>query len=125
MIVDNRGQRVKLAGGNWSGGHMARHCVGGLDYQPLKKMCHEIRHKFEMNCIRLCFSLEMFYKNNIIDRELIRENKVLHGKTALEIFDETIKELTAAGIMVFLNNHTSKSQWCCSSNDGDGFWYTK
>ena len=29
-IVDTTGKRVKLAGGNWSGGHMCRHCVDGL-----------------------------------------------------------------------------------------------
>jgi len=29
-IVDSTGRRVKLAGGNWSGGHMCRHCVDGL-----------------------------------------------------------------------------------------------
>lgn len=29
-IVDATGRRVKLAGGNWSGAHMCRHCVDGL-----------------------------------------------------------------------------------------------
>ncbi len=29
-IVDATGHRVKLSGGNWSGGHAERHCVGGL-----------------------------------------------------------------------------------------------
>ena len=27
--------------------------------------------------------------------------------------------------MIYLNNHTSKSQWCCSDSDGDGLWWTK
>ena len=27
--------------------------------------------------------------------------------------------------MVYLNNHTSVSQWCCSTSDGDGLWYNK
>ena len=35
-IVDARGKRVKLAGANWSGGHMERHCVSGLEYRPLR-----------------------------------------------------------------------------------------
>jgi hypothetical protein len=35
-IVDAKNRRVKLAGGNWSGGHARRHCVGGLDVRPLK-----------------------------------------------------------------------------------------
>ena len=30
MIVDSKNRRVKLAGGNWSGAHMIRHCVDGL-----------------------------------------------------------------------------------------------
>lgn len=32
-IVDSNGKRVKIAAANWSGGHAARHCVGGLDRQ--------------------------------------------------------------------------------------------
>ncbi len=43
----------------------------------------------------------------------------------MEIFDETVKELTEGGLMVYLNNHTSKSQWCCSDSDGDGLWWNK
>jgi endoglucanase len=65
----------------------------------------------------------MFYKNNVIDHELIKANPELHGKTAMEIFDYTIDVLTKTGLMVILNNHTSKSQWCCSPSDGDGLWY--
>lgn len=29
-IVDSNGKRVRITGANWSGGHMARHCVDGL-----------------------------------------------------------------------------------------------
>ncbi len=56
-IVDSRGIRVKLAGGNWSGCHMKRHCIGGLDCRPLVDLCRDIKHKFDMNCVRLTFSL--------------------------------------------------------------------
>ena len=37
----------------------------------------------------------------------------------------TIQELTNAGLMVYLSNHTSKSQWCCSNFDGDGLWWNQ
>ena len=37
-------------------------------------MCKEIRSTFDMNAIRLTFSLEMFYRNNVIDYELIKTN---------------------------------------------------
>lgn len=35
-IVDATGTRVKLMGTNWSGGHMERHCVGGLDCRHIR-----------------------------------------------------------------------------------------
>ena len=70
-IVDKKGRRVKLAGGNWSGGHAARHCVGGLDYQDIKRLCKDIRSRFVMNCVRLTFSLELFRKNNVVPKKLI------------------------------------------------------
>ncbi len=77
-----------------------------------------------MNCIRLTFSLEMFYDNNVIDQKLIAANPNLYGKTSMEIFDYTVETLTKAGLMVILNNHTSSSQRCCSDGDGDGDWHT-
>jgi hypothetical protein len=66
-IVDSTGQRVKLAGGNWSGGHMGRHCVDGLEFRSLRDIAMDIRFKFKMNCIRLTYSLQLIYDNNIID----------------------------------------------------------
>lgn len=124
-IVDATGRRVKLAGVNWSGGHAERHCVGGLDKQKLSDICKMIRKDLDLNSVRLTFSLQMFYDNNVIDFQLIKANPELKGKTSMEIFDTTIRELTAHGIMVYLNNHTSKSQWCCSNSDGDGLWWSK
>lgn len=49
----------------------------------------------------------------------------MYGRTAKEIFVYTVEELTRAGLMVILNNHTSKSQWCCSDSDGDGLWFNE
>ncbi len=80
-----------------------------------------------MNCVRLCFSLEMFRekdgKNHFVNPQLLSANKYLFGRTAKEIFVITVNQLTEAGVMVILNNHTSKSQWCCSDHDGDGLWF--
>ena len=66
-----------------------------------------------MNCIRLTFSLQLIYDNNVVDSKYLRGNPELIGKKALDIYDYTIKTLTEAGLMVILNNHTSTSQWCC------------
>ncbi len=41
--------------------------------------------------VRLTFSLQMYFDNNVIPDALIKENPDLFGKTAMEIMDETIK----------------------------------
>jgi endoglucanase len=123
-IVDATGRRVKLAGGNWSGGHMCRHCVDGLECRPLRDLAKDIKYKFHMNCIRLTYSLQLFFDNNKVPNKYLTANPELIGKTSMEIFDYTIKILTEEGIMVILNNHTSTSQWCCSNDDGDGLWWS-
>lgn len=124
-IVDATGRRVKLAGGNWSGGHLCRHCVDGLECRPLKDIAIDLRYKFNLNCIRLTFSLQLFFDNNKVESKYLTANPELIGKTSIEIFDETIKVLTETGIMVILNNHNSTSMWCCTNEDGDGLWWTR
>jgi hypothetical protein len=42
-IVDANGKRVKLCCVNWSGAHMCRHCVDGLECRKLADICKEIR----------------------------------------------------------------------------------
>lgn len=66
----------------------------------------------------------MIYDNKVIGDKWIRSNPQFKGKTVLEVLDDTIKTLTDVGLMVILNNHTSKSQWCCTDKDGDGLWWT-
>lgn len=93
-IVDATGRRVKLAGGNWSGGHMCRHCVDGLECRPLRDIAMDIRYKFKMNCIRLTYSLQLIFDNNEIPAKYLKANKELIGKTSMQIFDITVKTLT-------------------------------
>ena len=123
-IVDSRGRRVKFAGGNWSGAHMCRHCVDGLECRPMLDIAMDIRYKFKMNVIRLTYSLQLFYDSTPVPAKFLTANPELIGKTPMEIFDITIDTLTSVGLMVFLNNHNSSSQWCCSDEDGDGLWWT-
>jgi len=75
------------------------------------------------NCVRLPFSLEMYYLNPVIEYNALTANPQLYGKTALEVFDATIDSLTQAGVAVILNNHISDAIWCCSSEDGNGLWH--
>jgi endoglucanase len=81
----------------------------------MRDIAMDIRYKFKMNCIRLTYSLQMFYENKPIPDKYLKANPELRGKTAMEIFDITVNTLTEVGLMVILNNHTSSSQWCCSN----------
>lgn len=82
-VVDSTGRRVKLAGGNWSGGHMCRHCVDGLECRPLRDIANDIRFKFKMNCIRLTYSLQLIYDNNVVPEKYLKANPELIGKTSM------------------------------------------
>ena len=89
-IVYATGRRVKLAGGNWSGGHMCRHTVDGLECRLLRDIALDIRFKFKMNCIRLTYSLQLYFDNNVVDPKYLKANPELIGKTSMEIFDITV-----------------------------------
>jgi hypothetical protein len=39
-----------------------------------------------------------------------------------EVHRRVVNLLTSHGLMVILDNHVSKPQWCCSDTDGNGFW---
>lgn len=82
-IVDATGRRVKLAGGNWSGGHMCRHCVDGLECRSLRDIAEHIRYEFKMNCIRLTYSLQLYYDNNIVPTKYLLADPSLQGKTSM------------------------------------------
>jgi len=53
-------------------------------------MAEDIRYKFKMNCIRLTFSLQLIYDNNIVPEKYLKANPDLIGKTSMEIFDITV-----------------------------------
>ena len=62
---------------------MMRHCVDGLECRPLKDIALDIKNLFKMNCIRLTYSLQMFYDDNIINSQFLLANPELKGKTAM------------------------------------------
>ena len=123
VTMDSGGQRVKLACVNWYGAHMEDMVVNGLDRQPISKIASIIA-ELGFNCVRLPFSLDMIYKNPVIATERLSANPEFVGKTALELFDETVVALSDAKLIVIPNSHVSTAMWCCSPDDGEGLWYT-
>lgn len=123
-IVDTNGDRVKLSCVNWFGGHQHKFVPGGLNHQPLPALA-ELIASMGFNCVRLTFSLELVLVNPVVDSPEFREhNAALVGKRALEVFDQTIAELSRVGVMTVLNNHNSESGWCCDIDSAEGMWDT-
>lgn len=53
-------------------------------------MAEDIRYKFKMNCIRLTYSLQLYFDDNVVPEKYLKANPDLIGKTAMEIFDITV-----------------------------------
>jgi endoglucanase len=122
-IVDRQGHRVRLASVNWFGAESAEFVVGGLDKQPLARMARLIRQG-GFNSVRLPWSNELVESNPVVGATYLTANPRLQGKRALQIYDAVVDELGRNGLMVILDNHRSRGDWCCDEAHGDGLWHT-
>ncbi len=121
--MDASGKRFKFASVNWYGGESPDFVVAGLDTQPLTKLAGLIRQE-GFNSVRLPFSNELVEKNPRVAEARLSANPQLVGLTALEVFDRVIEALAAQGLVVILDDHVSRADWCCSDTDGNGLWYS-
>lgn len=122
-IVDQRGRRVLWRGVNWYGSESPDFVVGGLDKRQLAEIAGEIKDG-GFNVVRLPWSNEMVARNPLISPERLAANPELQGLRALGVFDRVVEALGAEGIMVVLDNHRSRADWCCDTAHGDGLWHT-
>ncbi|MFD7433907.1 glycoside hydrolase family 5 protein [Streptomyces sp. NPDC059861] len=140
-IVDADGDRFKLRSGNWHGASGtwngsgstaddANHHAGensgriplGLDRAPMTEIIAGFR-EIGVNSIRLPFSNEMIHDTVPVTDDAVVANPSLRGMTPLQVYDAVVRELTAAGLAVILNNHTNTTRWCCGV-DGNERWNT-
>jgi len=122
-IVDKWHYRVKWACINYAGAYFTSHVVGGLNKQPLASIARTIS-EMGFNCVRLPYSTQGWATNPIIDDSHVAANPQLQGgKHFREVFKATVDGLTDAGLMVIINNHNSKSGWCCTVDQDEGFWH--
>ncbi|MEH0520784.1 cellulase family glycosylhydrolase [Streptomyces stelliscabiei] len=138
-IVDADGDRFRLRSGNWhgasgtwngSGGtdQDANHHAGensgrtplGLDRAPVAEIVAGFR-EIGINSVRLPFSNEMIHDSVPVTDAAVAANPSLRGRTPLQVYDAVVRELTAAGLAVILNNHTNTTRWCCGV-DGNERW---
>ncbi|MEU1280248.1 cellulase family glycosylhydrolase [Streptomyces sp. NPDC005805] len=138
-IVDADGDRFKLRSGNWHGASGtwngsgsrdddASHHAGensgrvplGLDRAPMAEIIDGFL-EIGINSIRLPFSNEMVRDTTPVTDRAVAANPALRGLTPLRVYDTVVRELTAAGLAVILNNHTNTTRWCCGV-DGNERW---
>ena len=116
----------------------------GLQYASVEEIVSWIP-KLGLNSVRLTFAIEMtddIYRNSInntLERSVLNVLGTVNGTvvldqilahnptfnkntTRLQVFDAVAKELARQGVYLHLDNHVSKAFWCCSENDGNG-WF--
>lgn len=122
QILDAGGHVVRLTSVNWYGFDQKEFVAGGLDHAPLETIIGQIR-AIGVNSVRLPWANETLERNPVVADYAVKANPRFRGKRALEVMDAMIAALGRARIMVILDNHVSRADWCCSETDGNGLWY--
>lgn len=121
-IVDRNGQRVTLQGVNWYGAEEKDYVPAGLEAQSLDSIAARIRC-MGFNSVRLLWSNQLYESNPIVGDKVVAANPQLRGKHAMDVFDAVIAALARHGLMIILDNHVSRADWCCKDTDGNAIWY--
>ncbi len=124
QILDARGHAVRLTSVNWYGFDEQDFVAGGLDHAPLAVVIRQIE-EIGVNSVRLPWANETLERNPRVPDYAVQANPQFKGKHAMEVMDAVIVALAQAHIMVILDNHMSRADWCCSDTDGNGLWYNR
>jgi endoglucanase len=122
QIVDAASHPIRLMSVNWYGFDEKEYVPGGLDHAPLTTIVGLIK-SMGFNSVRLPWANETLEKNPLVSDYAIKANPQFRGKRAMEIMDAVIDALAKAQIMVILDNHVSRADWCCKDDDDNGLWY--
>jgi endoglucanase len=123
-IVDANGQRLKLAAVNWYGAESATLIPDGLAHNDRREIARLVR-AMGFNSVRIPWCNELVATNPVVDAARVSANPDLTGRTALEVLDAVVEAIAAEGLVVVLDNHRSRGDWCCDVPHGDGLWYTE
>jgi endoglucanase len=121
-ILDTAGHRVRLTSVNWYGFDQQEFVAGGLDHAPLATIVKEIVD-LGVNSVRLPWANETLERNPLVPDYAVKANPQFRGRHAMEVMDAVVRALADAHIMVILDNHVSRADWCCNETDGNGLWY--
>jgi endoglucanase len=104
---------------NWYGFDQKEFVAGGLDVAPLRAIIEQIL-AIGVNSVRLPWANETFERNPVVPDYAFEANAQFKGKHALEVMDVVIAALARAHILVILDTHMSRADWCCKDDDGNG-----
>ena len=121
-IVDAARHTVRLTSVNWYGFDEKEYVAGGLDHAPLATIVEQIK-AIGVNSVRLPWANETLEHDPVPPDYALAANPQLKGKHAMAVMDAVIAALAREHIMVILDNHVSRADWCCSEKDGNGLWY--
>jgi endoglucanase len=122
QILDTKNRVVRLTSVNWYGFDQKELVPGGLDHAPLAEIIEKI-HALGVNSVRLPWANETIEKNPVVPDYALKANPQFRGRHAMDVMDAVITALAKARIMVILDNHVSRADWCCKDEDGNGLWY--
>jgi len=123
QILDSAGHVVRLTAVNWYGFDQKEFVAGGLDHAPLETIVEQIR-AIGVNSVRLPWANETLERNPVVPDYALKANPNFQGKHAIDVLDAVIAALARAHLMVILDNHVSRADWCCSDTDGNGLWHS-
>ncbi|KAK4549311.1 hypothetical protein RGQ29_032755 [Quercus rubra] len=138
-IVNEAGQRVKLACVNWVS-HMDPMVAEGLNKQPLDAISKRIV-SMGFNCVRFTWPLYLVTNDSLASLTVRQsfqrlglsqyiagiqaKNPSIIDVPLITAFRAVVSNLGANNLMVILDNHVSQPGWCCSETDGNGFFGDK
>lgn len=136
IVDDATANRVKLVCVNWPS-HLQPMIAEGLEKKPLNDVVKQIA-ALGFNCVRFTWPTYMFtrpdYGNLKVSESLdkfnltaakagfARNNPEFLNATVVELHAAVVDELGKNNLMVVLDNHISRPGWCCSNDDGNGFF---
>ncbi|KHN43979.1 Endoglucanase E1 [Glycine soja] len=109
----------------------------GLGERPLDGIAKEIK-SMGFNCVRLTWPIYLITNDSLATLTVRQSfnnlglpqaisavqvnNPSLIDLPLIKAYQDVVKGLGDKGLMVILDNHVSKPQWCCSNDDGNGFF---
>lgn len=141
-MVDANGKRFKMKGVNWSS-DLETMTPEGLQYASIDTMADYVQQS-GFNFVRLTWATDMAlapstttkqaFQNAAVAADVseatlmsyydmaVQQNPFMANSTLIDVFEAVVAALWKRGILTLLDNHTSKPMWCCSYDDGNG-WF--